>query len=128
MALTKKAAREIIENGGSVLHKGKLITRVDQLNVFDGTAEEKEAERLALKARLAELEGEDAGDGQLSPDEKALAPAGGEGDEDTLDDSKEELMRHTRAELADMAGKKFIEIGENETKAQIIDKILSMPG
>lgn len=46
--------------------------------------------------------------------------AGGE----TLDDTAEELNRHTRAELAEMAKAKKIEVGEKETKAEIIAKLL----
>lgn len=108
MALTKTQAEEIIRNGGSVLHNGKLMTKPEHLKFFDGTAEEKEAEKEALRARLAELEG-------------APQPAS----ESVIDDSFEELNRHKRAELVELAAAEKVGINENDSKAQIIEKILA---
>ena len=86
MGLSKKDARDIIEGGGSVLHKGKLITRVDQLYAFDGTPEEKDAEREALRRRLAELDSEGGGSGDEASDESA---AGGASEDGSASDEKD---------------------------------------
>lgn len=111
MALTKAQAEEVIRNGGSVLYKGKLITKPEHLKYFEGTSEEKDAEKEALRARLAELEGGDK-----------PQTAGGDS---VIDDSFEELNRHTRSELAEMAAAEGVEVGDKDTKAQIIEKILT---
>lgn len=113
MALTKQQARETIESGGSVLHKGRLYTKVEHLKHFDGTPEEKQSEIEDLEKRLAELKNESSGE------------KNGTSSSVTLDDSKEELMKHTRAQLLEEATAKGIEIGETETKAQIVEKLLA---
>lgn len=116
MALTKEQAAQVLNDGGSVLYKGRLITKPEHLKYFEGTAEEKEAEKAALRERLAELEGESAESAEVE-----TAADGGA----VLDDSAEELNRHTRGELKTMAEEKGIEVGEKETKADIIAKILA---
>lgn len=116
MALTKAQAEEVIKNGGSVLYEGKLITKPEHLKFFEGTDEEKESEKAALKARLAELEPETT----IQPDEAAMLDSGG-----VLDDTFDELNRHTRKELAETAAAEGVTIGESDTKAQIIEKILT---
>lgn len=69
MPLTKQQARETIEAGGSVLYKGKLLTKVEHLKYFDGTQEERAAEAESLRARLAELETTEAAAGGETSDE-----------------------------------------------------------
>lgn len=113
MALTKAQAKEVLDGSGSVLHNGKLITKPEHLKYFDGTEEEKEAEKESLRARLAELEGSTT-DANVSSSATR-----------TLDDSFEELNRHKRSELVETAAAEKVEIGESDTKAQIIEKILA---
>lgn len=115
--LTKTQMREQIEAGGSVLYKGKLITRVDQLTRITGTDAEKQSEIDSLEARLAELKG--GGTAAETPAEKTA-----EGSQ-TLDDTAAELKRHTRAELVETAQAESVEVGESDTKAEIIEKILA---
>lgn len=57
MPLTREQARQTILGGGSVLHKGRLLTKIEHLQFFEGTDEEKQSELQKLKARVAELEG-----------------------------------------------------------------------
>lgn len=120
MGLSKTQMRDVLEKGGTVLYKGRLITSVAQLVKVSGTAQENASELETLRARVAELEaantstsGEDAGEGS--------GEGGGEGE---IDDSSEELKKHTRTELVMKAQAEGIEVGESDTKAQIIEKIL----
>ena len=122
MGLSKTQMRGAIENGGSVLYQGKLITNLAQLAKVSGTEAEKSSEIADLKKRLAELEG-----GQSAPAESSAKQesANGESSEEALDDTAEELKKHTRQELIMKAQADGIEVGEADTKAEIIGKILA---
>lgn len=112
MGLSKTQIRDIIEGGGTVLHSRGLITNVGQLARLHGSEAEKQSEIEGLEKRLAELKGS----------ENADIP---EIESDKLDDLKVELMRHTRQELVMKAQAEGIEINESETKAEIVQKLLS---
>ena len=117
MGLSKEQMRDIIENGGTVLHARGLITNLGQLARLHGTDAEKQSEIEGLEKRLAELKGTD----QIAAD----SARGNNSEPEKLDDSKTELMRHTRQELVMKAQAEGIEVGESDTKAEIVQKLLA---
>lgn len=118
MALTLKQMRERIEAGNSVLFQGRIITDVDKLPTaaqLAKTDEEKTAAADDLKAQMQKMQQ------QLDALETANTSESGTGDSD---DTLEDLMKHTRAQLVEKAGEVGVEVGESDTKAEISQKIL----
>lgn len=118
--------RDVIEAGGSVKYKGKLITRVDQLFKVNGTEAEKTSEIDSLKARLAELEG---GNSEVKTEEKSADAS----HDETLEAEKKRLKKLNRSQLTneiDELNKSLdddqkIVIAEGDTNAEIVEKILA---
>lgn len=131
MGLTRKQMEETIAAGGSVLHNGKLHTSAATLPSkakMASSDEDKETAAADLDKQIEALQAQKA---KLAKTEtktaKGSEPKGsgdnseGDGGDDTLD----ELMKHTRAELVQKAAEAKIEIGEQDTKAQIAEAILA---
>jgi hypothetical protein len=61
--LSRQQMENVINGGGSVLHKGRLITRIENLPsamALAKTPEEKEAAKADLQARMEKLQAEAA--------------------------------------------------------------------
>jgi hypothetical protein len=102
-------------DGGDVapLPFDETMKRFEEMDFSDDVMRSMQIHQSAIKEKF----------GKSRISESNTAGEGG-GSEEEIHDSKDELMRHTRAELAEMASEKKVEIGENDTKAQIIEKIL----
>lgn len=109
----------VIEGGGSVLHEGKLHTRIETLPSKASLAQseaEKNAAAGDLDAQIAALQAQRAA---LKTNDNR--EGGGSGADDTI----EELMKHTRPQLVEKAKESGVEIGEQDTKQQIAEAILA---
>ena len=116
---------QVILLGGSVLHEGKLHTRVDTLPSraeLAQTDEEKAVADADIDALIARLEAQKS---------KNAKPAGGKsltGGEETKtgdEETQEILMKLTRAELVERAKQENVAHEENATKAEIVAAILT---
>jgi hypothetical protein len=128
--LNLKQMRETVENGKSVLYKGRLISTVEKLPTaaeLASTEEEKAAAAGDIDAQIAALQQQKAGltSGKKDSSSETNSDAGGSGSGDGSDDTIEELMKHTRAQLVEKAGEVGVEVGESDTKTQIAEAILA---
>lgn len=121
--MKRSEMEQVIAAGGSVLHEGRLHTSVATLPSKAQMAksdEDKAAAAGDLDAQIAALQAQRAA---LKTSVKAETTGGDEGG--GKDDTLEELMKHTREQLIEKARELGVEIGEQDTKAQISKAILA---
>ena len=127
--MTRKELEQVVSGGGSVLHEGKLHTRIDTLPSKARMAKSDEDRAAAagdLDAQIAALQAQRAA---LDAGKTAKTAAGGgdDGGGGDADDAEttESLMKNTREKLVEIAKERKIEIGEQDTKAQIVEAVLT---
>ena len=117
----------VIEGGGSILHERRLHTRIETLPTKASLAQSEQEKAAAagdLDAQIAALQAQRA-----ALDSSGKTSTGGQSSENEKDGDSdntiEELMKHTRAELVEKAKEAGAEIGEQDTKQQIAEAILA---
>jgi hypothetical protein len=136
MALSREQMEEVIKGGGSVLvsvgGRKKLVSSVanlpSQAELAKTDAEKSvaaadiDSQIAALQAQKSGLIGNQPGGGES--DSTNANSQKGNAANNSIDDSIEELMKHTRAELVEKAKDVGVEVGDTDTKTQISEAIL----
>lgn len=126
MPLSLDQMKQRIGEGKSVLYKNRIISSVDKLPTavqMATTDEEKQKASADLDAQIANLQKQKDSLGG-STDSKMDGARTGSPPPTDSDDTQEELMKHTRAELLEKAKEAGVTVEESATKAEITQAIL----